>query len=168
MSSAQLNPVTISERELFEEWIQTPITFFDELGRLTHRTFGTDLVTPPNETIIIDFLLEGRDDPAERMQAAEDELENALELLRLARKSFEALREERIVMPEEPDETDGEAYEAWELAANAAEANPRYHPAAHTPHDEADFLEDGATPAPLSDPDFVDMTQEDEADIRAA
>lgn len=34
--------------------------------------------------------------------------------------------------------------------------------------EEADFLEDGATPAPLSETDFVDMTREDEAKIRAA
>jgi hypothetical protein len=31
--------------------------------------------------------------------------------------------------------------------------------------EEADFLEDGATPAPLSEPDFIDMTPEDEANI---
>ncbi|RCW27795.1 hypothetical protein DFR48_102281 [Ciceribacter lividus] len=164
----QTSAATLSERELFEEWAAREISFFDELGRHQHTTYGAELVTPSNETIIIDFLLDGCDDPADCMQAAEDELENALELLRLARKSFEALREERIVMPEEPDQTGGDAYEAWELAANAAEANPRYHPASHATEDEADFLEDGETPAPLSEPDFVDMTSEDEANIRGA
>lgn len=33
---------------------------------------------------------------------------------------------------------------------------------------EAHWLEDGATPAPFSEPAFADMTPEDEANIRAA
>lgn len=34
--------------------------------------------------------------------------------------------------------------------------------------EEADFLEDGATPAPLSEPDFVSVTPEDEALINGS
>ncbi|WP_105386073.1 hypothetical protein [Neorhizobium alkalisoli] len=34
--------------------------------------------------------------------------------------------------------------------------------------DEADFLENGETPAPMSEPSFVEMTPDDEANIRAA
>lgn len=54
---------------------------------------------------------------------------------------------------------------AWERAANAAEENPKYHPLIDTTaeQDDVEFMEDGSAPAPLSEPEFIDITEEDEA-----
>lgn len=59
---------------------------------------------------------------------------------------------------------------AWERAANAAEENPKYHSLIDTTaeQDDVDFMEDGSSPVPLSEPEFIDMTEEDEASIKGA
>ncbi|MGV1752499.1 hypothetical protein [Agrobacterium sp. CG674] len=167
MSDEQMNLASISARELFEEWARTEISFFDELGREQMTTYGEELVTQHNDFIVIDLCLDGRDDPADQMRAAEEELESALKSLQLARKSFSAWQEERIIMPEEPDDRNYELHLAWQRAANAAEANPRYLPTTPQPSEEATFLEDGRKPAPLSEPEFVEMTPEDQANIQS-
>lgn len=167
---------TLSEKELFAQFRQMHIQHWTNFGALSKDYRPEDLLNASDDwcgpigalTEAFADSLEGDDDPTERFEEMISHLEDYVGNLRLIIADFKSLKDVKLIMPDRPDEEDKDAYEAWENAAYAAEDNPRYHPATLEPSDDVAFLEDGSEPAPLSKPEFVEMTPDDEASIREA
>ncbi len=123
---------TLTENELFEEFKNSEIVEYTSRGREQFRVSASDLLEPCCDFIEVDLRLEYIDHSSnslsDHLETVEDELLGLLGNVRLARKAWEELKAERLILPEAPDfeTTDRETYRAWERAANEAEKNPRY------------------------------------------
>lgn len=165
---------TLTEKELFAQFLRMDIQHWTNFGTLSKDYRPEDLLHASEDwwgpigalTKAFSDTLEGDDDPTERFEEMISHLEDYVGNLRLIITDFKSLKDVKLIMPDRPDAEDKDAYEAWENSAYAAEDNPRYHPATLEPSDDAAFLEDGGEPAPLSKPDFVEMTPDDELNIR--
>ncbi|NSL24922.1 hypothetical protein [Agrobacterium tumefaciens] len=167
---------TLTEKELFAQFLQMHIQHWTNFGTLSKDYRPEELLNPSDDwfgpigalTEAISDILACDDDPTERGEEVISAIEDYVGNLRLIISDFKSLKGVKLVMPERPDDQDKDDYEAWETAAYAGEDNPRYHPVTLEPSDDVAFLEDGSEPAPLSKPEFVKMTPDDEASIREA
>lgn len=127
---------TLTEKELFGQFLKMKIQHWTNFGTiLTDYMPAEALRTGGEWWDLMEYLgenladaLEADDNPTYGLETMISDLEDYIGNLRLVLSDFRELKGLKLIMPEEPDEADGEAYAAWEMAANEAEDNPRYHP----------------------------------------
>lgn len=174
--------VTLTEKELFGQFLKLRIQTWTNYGTLEQD------YTPewrlrhegPNHSLelfseVFTDTLENNDDPTYLLELAIEDFQDYLTSLRRVLSDFNGIKSNFFVFPDEPNKADAEAYAAWRVAANAAHNNPRYQSICNTTEEEeddefeeleVDYIESGSTPAPLSEPQFIDMTDKDETYIR--
>lgn len=131
----QASAATLTEKELFRQFLKMHIQHWTNFGALSHNYTPEELLRDSGEwDFTTEFAerftdaLEDEENPGDGIRTMISDFEIYLENARLILSDFESLKAMRLVMPEEPDGADREAYAAWELAANAAEDTPRYRP----------------------------------------
>lgn len=105
-------PATLSERELFAEFLQDGITLFNRSGRITSTISADEMFTPYTE--VLEFLSHGFDhlrdqleqdeSPSLFLELAEGDLLDAARQIAMVRKHFEDMKYERQVDDDETDE----------------------------------------------------------------
>ena len=133
---------TISEKELWAAYLPLTITksvTFSPFNDFTVENFVpahlvTDYGSYGSTEELADRLAEeiaDSEDPDAALECWIEDLENYVDGLKTVQKHFQALKRLALVMPPEPEanlwQTDPVAYREWEVEANKAEENPRYH-----------------------------------------
>ncbi len=127
---------TLTEKELFSQFLRMRISRLTSFGALLTSYVPEDLLRDPGEYgYLAEFnerlmdSLGDEEDPAYWLEQSINDLEWYIRNLRLVHEDFEALKTTKLVLPEEPEEADGETVAAWERAYQEAEEHPRYRPA---------------------------------------
>lgn len=128
---------TLTEKELWAQFLDTTIKTSIKVGAATLKgeiepfdliyTGGEYQITHDFAEAVTDELKE-TETPADDLETLIGDIEGYLLNLKFLRDKFAELKQEAFIFPEQPDEDvcSEEEYGAWENAAIAAEANPRY------------------------------------------
>lgn len=158
-TTAQASAATITEKELWALFLQTPIRqlSISRLGVVAQDYTPEDHLADPGIYGEIDGIshlvaesLQDDEHPGESLGNLITDLENYILILKRVSGDFESFKAVCLAEPEEADASDAAAYKAWERAMQEAEENPRYRLPEIDADEfwsnwtEADFIEDAS------------------------
>ena len=97
-TTTQAPTATLDEAELFAEFYESEISSFNKRGKELFRHNVADLLSPCGDYCEIDFrVVPGDENMSDHLEEVENELLGALANLRLVRKAWDNLKDERLI-----------------------------------------------------------------------